>query len=99
MLEMAFSDGVSLTWLSVTSLNITSLHGFVQRSLLQIGNSLQIPINVLEFISNQESELNLIPTEFNSICTQFKVHAMSFDISIQMELNFHKINSIISPID
>jgi hypothetical protein len=96
---MAFSDGVSLTWLSVISLNIISLHGFVQRSLLQIGNSLQIPINVLEFISNQESELNLIPTEFNSICTQFKVHAMSFDISIQMELNFHKINSIISPID
>ncbi len=65
MLEMAFSDGVSLTWLSVTSLNIISLHGFVQRSLLQIGNSLQIPINVLEFISNQESELNLIPIELN----------------------------------
>ncbi len=66
VLEMAFFVGVSLTRLSVTSLNIISLHGFVQRSLLQIGNSLQIPINVGIHI-NQESELNLIPIELNWI--------------------------------
>jgi hypothetical protein len=42
-------------------------------------------------------EFNSIPIPINVFeFTQFKVHAMSFNSFIQMELNFHEINSIVS---
>jgi hypothetical protein len=51
---------------------------------------IQIPLNVFEF-NWFKFESNSIHSKFNKI--QFKLHVMSFNIFIRMELNFHKINS------
>jgi hypothetical protein len=44
------------------------------------------------YLNSIDLNLNPIHSKFNKI--QFKSHAMSFNIFIRMELNFHKINSV-----
>jgi hypothetical protein len=57
-------------------------------------NTFYANLHPIFFFNSIESESNLIQFEINfKNSIQFRLHAISFNIFIQMELDFHEINS------